>query len=75
MNSDFLETVFDNQVWVLHCTKKQISVLGERRFTHKAWQGALMISFYRDEPRFNQPYQLLNLLMDVDALITKWRCK
>jgi len=46
---------------------------GERRFTHKAWQGALMISFYRDEPRFNQPYQLLNLLMDVDALITKWR--
>lgn len=46
---------------------------GERRFTHRAWQGALMISFYRDEPRFNQPYQLLNLLMDVDALITKWR--
>ncbi|GAB6022790.1 hypothetical protein CHUAL_006890 [Chamberlinius hualienensis] len=46
---------------------------GERRFTHKAWQGALMISFYRDEPRFNQPYQLLNILMDVDALITKWR--
>jgi len=45
----------------------------ERRFTHKAWQGALMISFYRDEPRFNQPYQLLNLLMDVDSLITKWR--
>lgn len=46
---------------------------GERRFTHKAWQGALMISFYRDEPRFNQPYQLLNILMDVEALITKWR--
>ncbi|CAG0916986.1 unnamed protein product [Notodromas monacha] len=46
---------------------------GERRFSHRALQGALMISFYRDEPRFNMPYQLLNLLMDVDSLITKWR--
>uniref|UniRef100_T1J1Q2 Tryptophan 2,3-dioxygenase n=1 Tax=Strigamia maritima TaxID=126957 RepID=T1J1Q2_STRMM len=46
---------------------------GERRFTHKALQGAMMISFYRDEPRFSQPYQLLTLLMDIDSLITKWR--
>lgn len=34
-----------------------------------------MITFYRDEPRFNQPHQLLSLLMDIDSLITKWRCK
>lgn len=33
-----------------------------------------MITFYRDEPRFSQPHQLLSLLMDIDALITKWRC-
>ncbi|CAL4061243.1 unnamed protein product [Meganyctiphanes norvegica] len=46
---------------------------GERRLTHRATQGALMISFYREEPRFNQPFQLLNLLMDVDSLMTKWR--
>ncbi|KAA0201611.1 hypothetical protein HAZT_HAZT010954 [Hyalella azteca] len=46
---------------------------GERRLSHQALQGALMISFYREEPRFNQPYQLLNLLMDVDSLMTKWR--
>lgn len=46
---------------------------GERRFTHKALQGAIMITFYRDEPRFNQPHQLLILLMDIDSLITKWR--
>jgi len=32
-----------------------------------------MISLYRDEPRFNQPYHILNLLMDIDSLITKWR--
>uniref|UniRef100_U5EUL1 Tryptophan 2,3-dioxygenase n=1 Tax=Corethrella appendiculata TaxID=1370023 RepID=U5EUL1_9DIPT len=46
---------------------------GERRFTYKALQGAIMITFYRDEPRFNQPHQLLVLLMDIDSLITKWR--
>ncbi|CAH0560366.1 unnamed protein product [Brassicogethes aeneus] len=46
---------------------------GERRFTHKALQGAIMITFYRDEPRFSQPHQILTLLMDIDSLITKWR--
>lgn len=43
------------------------------RFSHKAIQGALMISLYRDEPRFNQPYQLIVTLMDIDSLLTKWR--
>ncbi|KAL9698775.1 hypothetical protein quinque_002216 [Culex quinquefasciatus] len=47
---------------------------GDRRFTHRALQGAIMITFYRDEPRFSQPHQLLMLLMDIDSLITKWRC-
>ncbi|XP_063697105.1 tryptophan 2,3-dioxygenase [Culicoides brevitarsis] len=46
---------------------------GERRFSHKALQGAIMITFYRDEPRFSQPHQLLTLLMDTDSLMTKWR--
>jgi hypothetical protein len=46
---------------------------GDRRFSHQALQGALMISLYRDEPRFNQPFHILVLLMDIDSLITKWR--
>lgn len=46
---------------------------GERRFSHKALQGALMISLYREEPRFNQPFHILTQLMDIDAYITKWR--
>jgi len=46
---------------------------GERRFSHKALQGALMICMYREEPRFHQPHQLLMALMDIDSLITKWR--
>uniref|UniRef100_A0A1B0FCL6 Tryptophan 2,3-dioxygenase n=1 Tax=Glossina morsitans morsitans TaxID=37546 RepID=A0A1B0FCL6_GLOMM len=45
---------------------------GDRRFSHKALQGAIMITFYRDEPRFSQPHQVLTLLMDIDSLITKW---
>lgn len=48
---------------------------GERRFSHRSLRGAILITFYRDEPRFNQPHQLLTSLMDMDALITKWRCK
>ena len=48
---------------------------GERRFSHKALLGALMISMYSEEPRFHQPHQLLMALMDIDSLITKWRCK
>lgn len=47
---------------------------GDRKLSHKALQGAIMITLYRDEPRFNQPHQILMLLMDIDSLITKWRC-
>lgn len=46
---------------------------GERRFSHKALLGALMISCYSEEPRFHQPHQMLIALMDIDSLITKWR--
>lgn len=46
---------------------------GERRLSHQAMKGAMMIYLYRDQPRFHQPYYLLTLLMDVDSLLTKWR--
>ncbi|NWV75650.1 T23O dioxygenase, partial [Dasyornis broadbenti] len=46
---------------------------GERRLSYKALKGALMISFYREEPRFQVPFQLLTSLMDLDVLMTKWR--
>lgn len=48
---------------------------GERRLSHNALKGALMIYFYRDMPRFSQPYQILTFLMDIDSLLQKWRCK
>ncbi|NXE94911.1 T23O dioxygenase, partial [Menura novaehollandiae] len=46
---------------------------GERRLSYKALKGALMIYFYREEPRFQVPFQLLISLMDLDVLMTKWR--
>ncbi|NXM84701.1 T23O dioxygenase, partial [Oenanthe oenanthe] len=46
---------------------------GERRLSYKALKGALMIYFYREEPRFQVPFQLLTSLMDLDVLMTKWR--
>ncbi|XP_018591176.2 tryptophan 2,3-dioxygenase B-like [Scleropages formosus] len=46
---------------------------GERRISYKALQGALMIYYYREEPRFQLPFQLLTSLMDIDAFMTKWR--
>ncbi|KAM9662773.1 tryptophan 2,3-dioxygenase isoform 1-T3 [Morphnus guianensis] len=46
---------------------------GDRRLSYKALKGALMIYFYREEPRFQVPFQLLTSLMDIDVLMTKWR--
>ncbi|KAI1887459.1 hypothetical protein AGOR_G00190520 [Albula goreensis] len=46
---------------------------GDRRLSYKALQGALMIYFYREEPRFQVPFQLLTSLMEIDTLMTKWR--
>ncbi|KAI7794800.1 tryptophan 2,3-dioxygenase B isoform X1 [Triplophysa rosa] len=46
---------------------------GERRLSYEALQGALMINFYREEPRFQVPFQLLTALMEIDTLMSKWR--
>ena len=35
----------------------------------------MVVLFPREEPRFQVPFQLLTFLMDVDSLMTKWRCK
>ncbi|CAF0890908.1 unnamed protein product [Adineta steineri] len=47
----------------------------ERRISHKAMLAALMISLYHQQPCFQQAYQMLGLLMDVDALMASWRYK
>lgn len=46
---------------------------GSRRLSHRAFQGALFTSLYRDEPALHGPYRLLELLVDVDEGFTHWR--
>ena len=45
----------------------------ERRISHEAILAALMISHYHQELCFQQPYQILSLLMDMDAFMASWR--
>ena len=66
---DAFGTIFDKE------KHDKLIERGERKLSHKALWGALMIWLNRDEPRFHLPYQLLILLTDLDALINRWRCK
>ena len=47
----------------------------DRRFSCKANRAALFIMLYRDYPLLQLPYQLLNLLLDVDELMSSWRSR
>src|SRR3546814_7892753 len=49
------------------------SDLGERRLSHRAFQAALFINLYRDEPALQEPFRLLTLLMDIEQGFTTWR--
>jgi tryptophan 2,3-dioxygenase len=46
---------------------------GRRRLSHRAFQAALFITLYRDQPALQEPFRLLELLMDVDEGFTSWR--
>jgi tryptophan 2,3-dioxygenase len=46
---------------------------GKRRLSHRAFQAALFITLYRDQPALQEPYRLLELLMDIDEGFTTWR--
>jgi tryptophan 2,3-dioxygenase len=46
---------------------------GRWRMSWKALQAALFITIYRNEPVLQAPYNLLKCIMDVDALLARWR--
>ncbi|MGH9247639.1 MAG: tryptophan 2,3-dioxygenase family protein [Acidimicrobiales bacterium] len=43
------------------------------RLSHKAFEAALLINLYRDEPILQLPFRLLTGLMDIDEGLTNWR--
>jgi len=51
----------------------QLTEGGMVRMSQKAILGAVFINLYRDEPAFQQPYQLLEKLVNVDEEFTQWR--
>ncbi len=61
------EAIFDPDK---HAT---MSKRGERRFSYKAFQAALFITLYRDLPALQEPYRVIELLMDIDEGFTAWR--
>lgn len=66
---EIYHTIFDAEA------HEALVLRGERKFSYKAFQGAILITLYRDQPRFSQPHQVLTCLMDIDSFMTKWRCK
>jgi tryptophan 2,3-dioxygenase len=46
---------------------------GRLRLSHRAFQAAVFITLYRDQPALHEPYRLLELLMDIDEAFTAWR--
>jgi len=46
---------------------------GRLRLSHRAFQAALFITLYRDQPALQEPFRLLELLMDIDESFTTWR--
>lgn len=67
--SAFFDSFFDEDQYE---TSRQKGVY---RLSYRACQAALMINFYQEEPLFQVPFQLLNLLMEVDANLAAWRSK
>lgn len=64
---EIYHTIFDAEA------HEALVLRGERKFSYKAFQGAILITLYRDQPRFSQPHQVLTCLMDIDSFMTKWR--
>eukprot|EP01116_Phalansterium_solitarium_P016669 TRINITY_DN3920_c0_g2_i1.p1 TRINITY_DN3920_c0_g2~~TRINITY_DN3920_c0_g2_i1.p1 ORF type:complete len:438 (-),score=183.38 TRINITY_DN3920_c0_g2_i1:370-1683(-) len=48
---------------------------GLRRLSFKATKAALLIFIFQDEPIMQQPYRLLQCLIDIDEQMTAWRYK
>lgn len=71
--ADF-NVVLDQYAAIFDPEKHAIEVgAGRLRLSHRAFQAALFITLYRDEPALNQPFRLLELLMDIDEGFTTWR--
>lgn len=61
------DTIFDDEQY------EEMRGEGEFRMSHAAFKTALMISLHRQEPVFQQPFQLMKELIEMDDNLAKWR--
>ncbi|KAM9983874.1 hypothetical protein ACTFIY_000611 [Dictyostelium cf. discoideum] len=66
-NMESFSTLFDEVAYNERLEK------GEVRLSYKALQSAILIYLYKDEPIFHTPFLILNLLTEIDELLTMWR--
>jgi tryptophan 2,3-dioxygenase len=64
---DQYEALFDTDKYELE------RAAGRIRLSQRAFQAAVFITLYRDQPALQEPYRLLELLMDIDEGFTTWR--
>lgn len=68
------ESILDQYAAVFDHDKHALEVAaGRLRMSHRAFQAALFITLYRDEPALQEPFRLLELLMDIEEGFTTWR--
>ncbi|XP_065225627.1 tryptophan 2,3-dioxygenase [Planococcus citri] len=60
-------SLFDNNV------HEQLIKQKERKLSRKAILGGIIILMYHNDPQFRAAYQIINLIVDVDLHLTKWR--
>ncbi len=71
--ADF-DSIIDQYGAVFDADKHAIEVAaGRLRLSHRAFQAALFITLYRDQPALHEPFRLLELLMDIEEGFTTWR--
>lgn len=46
---------------------------GRVRMSQRAFQAAVFVTLYRDQPALQEPHRMLELLMDIDEGFTTWR--
>lgn len=47
---------------------------GNRTFSHQALKGAIIVYAYRHEKEYALANRILESLVDIDTLLSKWRC-
>ena len=63
----FFQSILDKEVHA------QMKKEGKLRLSYRATLAALFIKLYRDEPILQEPFNLINTLLDIDGLFTTWR--